>query len=449
MAERSAAWRLRWFGSPLAVVVALGLSLRLIAADVVHFLTLRTGTRCLFADTEAYWRLAGALLRGTSYEISQWGIPHKALRTPGYPLFLAGCRWIFGDRTLPVRLVQAVIASAAAVLVAHLARALLMPPQASDRQKRRVEAIAIIAALLYACDPGQVGISVLILSEALYIPLLLLAACGIVALVRPPAISQVDGTGYSNKAYVGLAAAVGGLLGASVLVRPSGTPLALLWIAFTPFFAPRLRRRRLLGLSGLMILGMASVMAPWWIRNAVLLGEFVPTASWGGASLYDGLNPRADGSSNMDFLNEKGLWSLDELGQDRELTRRALEFAREHPGRVLSLALQKAGRYWSPLPLAEAGAPRVLRWSMALAAIPLYLAALLGLWDRRRDALAIAVSAGPVLVFALLHMIFVGSARYRMAAFPTAYVPAALGFVLAYETLSKRSKRRPASAASV
>ena len=38
----------------------------------------------------------------------EWGdIPHFALRTPGYPLFLAACRSVLGDDPLGVRVVQA------------------------------------------------------------------------------------------------------------------------------------------------------------------------------------------------------------------------------------------------------------------------------------------------------------------------------------------------------
>ncbi len=75
-------------------------------------------------------------------------------------------------------------------------------------------------------------------------------------------------------------------------------------------------------------LGTVLIMAPWWVRNARVYGRFVPTALWSGASLYDGLNPEADGGSAMDaFMADPSIWPLDEERQDAELTRRAIAFA--------------------------------------------------------------------------------------------------------------------------
>ena len=72
-----------------------------------------------------------------------------------------------------------------------------------------------------------------------------------------------------------------------------------------------------------------------------------------GASLYDGLNPGATGASDMSFRDTPEFRTLAELDQDATLTRRALDFARSNPLRVLELALIKLGRYWSPWPNAE------------------------------------------------------------------------------------------------
>ena len=102
--------------------------------------------------------------------------------------------------------------------------------------------------------------------------------------------------------------------------------------------------------AGIFVLGLVLVMSPWWVRNARIYGRFVPTALWMGASLYDGLNSRATGASDMSFLADPEIWPLDEQDQDAELTRRALAFAGEYPARRSSLALVKLRRFWSPWP---------------------------------------------------------------------------------------------------
>ena len=94
----------------LAWLTAWGLWLRVAAADLVQWYAQRKGVLCVFPDTGYYWLLAGKLLRGEPYEVLDYGdLPHFALRTPGYPLFLAACRLVFGPWVLPVQLVQAAV----------------------------------------------------------------------------------------------------------------------------------------------------------------------------------------------------------------------------------------------------------------------------------------------------------------------------------------------------
>ena len=167
----------------------------------------------------------------------------------------------------------------------------------------------------------------------------------------------------------------------------------------------------------LVAVGFVAVMAPWWVRNARVYGHFVPTALWTGASLYDGLNPRATGASDMDaFLAAPDIWPLGEEAQDAELFRRAVAFARAHPRRVLELAAIKALRYWSPWPNAAGWNTPAVALASAAWNVPLLAAMAVGAWDRRRDVRALVVLAGPLVYFAVLHMVFASSMRYRIPA---------------------------------
>jgi hypothetical protein len=163
--------------------------------------------------------------------------------------------------------------------------------------------------------------------------------------------------------------------------------------------------------------GVVAVMSPWWIRNARVYGRFVPTALWTGASLYDGLNPRATGASDMDwFLAAPDTWPLGEEEQDATLFHRAVAFARTHPLRVLALAAVKAARYWSPWPNAEGWRSPMVTVASAAWNVPLLAAMAAGAWDRRRDARALVFLGGSLVYFAALHMVFASSMRYRIPA---------------------------------
>ncbi len=439
------------------LVLAIALGLRVVAAFLVTRFAEARGKPCLFGDTVVYWELARAIVAGDPYLVMQWGVPHFALRTPGYPLFLAACRGLFGPNLLAVRLVQAVLGTLAVWLVARLARSVLLekedskgadgaaspPPQPSlargeggIQKQQPIEGhpgerseplppsplagegrgggvvgppwpwpwIPLAAAAIAAVDPYIVAMSALVLSEATFLPLMLLGLCGLAVLWRPNPPKRPGLVAYATGLAMGLA----------ILSRPS-------WALFVPtvlaaWFLGAGRGMRLRALKGSLIIALATavVMTPWWVRNARVIGKFVPTALWVGASLYDGIGPQANGESDMRFVDEPDVRSLGEVEQDAVFLARSTSFAKEHPGRVAELALIKLERFWSPWPNADTLRGPGVAPASALVTLPVLALIAIGAWDRRRDFRALVLLAGPLLYFCVLHLVFVSSIRYRI-----------------------------------
>jgi 4-amino-4-deoxy-L-arabinose transferase-like glycosyltransferase len=400
---RAAAW------PTLAIILAAGLALRAAAAFAVQAYADRLGKPCLFGDTTIYWELARAIREGRPFVVDQSGVPHYALRTPGYPLFLAACQALFGERILPVRLVQAALGTLGIYFVYRL-----VDRAVGDRKA------AIIAAGLAAVEPYGIGLGALVLSEGVFIPLMLAGLRGLSLLWTRP--------GEAPPKY-GTAIAIGtGLVhGAAILMRPSWALMVPILLACRVIGAGPGRMGALRG-ALFVAAAAAVVMAPWWARNARVFGRFVPTALWVGASLYDGISPTATGASDMGFLDDAGVVELDEVSQDATLRRRSVDFALSHPGRALELAAIKAGRFWSPWPNAETLRSPAAAWASAVVTIPLFALVAIGVWECRKVGRALVLLAGPLVYFMLLHMIFVSSIRYRIPGFLPALGLAAVGW---------------------
>jgi hypothetical protein len=416
----------------LALVLEVALGLRVLAADAVEWYVRRGGADrlCLFADTRIYWELARKVRAGAPYEYVEWAdIPHFALRTPGYPLLMAACQALFGERPLAVRLVQAVLGTVGVYLVYRLTLQLVAPNQpagSAERAMSRSWTIPLSAAALAALNPYYAFLSAILLSEAVFVPLMLAALWGQAVLWDQP--------GPSNRVAgwkaVLVALGSGTAAGAAILVRPS-------WALFVPamlairMIANRRNRRALVASARdalVCAVAVAGVMSPWWARNALIYGKFVPTALWMGASLYDGLNPRATGASDMTFVSDPEIWPLGEQDQDAELTRRAIAFARAEPMRVFSLAVVKLGRYWTPWPNADVLQNPVAVVAGTMVELPILGLIWVGAWDRRRDLRAWVLLAGPVLYFCALHLVFASSMRYRIPGEIPALGLAAIGW---------------------
>ena len=397
------------------LLVALGL--RVAAAMVVSWYAARVGKACVFGDTTIYVALAKTIAAGTTYQVDQWGVPHYALRTPGYPLFLAGCRLGFGPSLVAVRLVQAVLGVGMVWGVGRLTAAVV-----GDTRRDGYLSAAGVAVGLAAVEPYVVALAALVLSEGVFLPLMVAGLWGLAVLWR-----RGDEAGTARPILV--AGLTGGVMGGAILARPSWALFVPLILAAWVAGAGRLERRRALRGAAIVALATVLVMAPWWARNFQVIGRFVPTALWVGASLYDGVGPQADGSSDMRFVDAPDVRALGEVEQDRTFRARAVAFARAHPGRVAELALIKLGRFWSPWPNAETLRNRWAAVASALVTLPVFGLIAVGAWDRRRDFRALVLLLGPLLYFCGLHLVFVSSIRYRVPGLVPALGLAGVGWV--------------------
>jgi hypothetical protein len=105
--------------------------------------------------------------------------------------------------------------------------------------------------------------------------------------------------------------------------------------------------------------------------------------------------------------------------------RKAINFVIENPGRTLHLALIKQLRFWSPIP--NFSEYRNLKYGAVsfLSYAPLLILAVWLVLSEKEKRKDFALLCFPILFFALIHTIFLGSLRYRIPVDPFIIILAA------------------------
>lgn len=356
-------------------------------------------------DAAGYWELANDLVNGQEYAVHE--PPRRVHRMPGFPLLLAVPISVFGPSKFAARQFLAVIAASCCLLVYLLGRRLVCPR------------VGLFAAALLAISPSAIGFSGLILSETAFTWAMLLGLLALSVLVE-----QLER--QTCRRVLFWAAVTGISFAMGVYMKPSWILIGPLTALLLLFSRQQFRWRLLAG--GVVILAMCLSLLPWGLRNWHVSGHFTLTTFWMGPSLYDGLNPHATGDSDMRFFDEDRFpLRMSEYEVDREYRSRALKFARNNPRRVLELAGIKFWRYWKPWPNAAQFDRPVLRIVLTVYTVPIYVFACWGAWQLRERIWSLAISAGPVIYFCALHLLFVSSLRYRLPGEAPLMILAAIG----------------------
>ena len=410
----------RW-GVPAIVAVALILRVAVIAID---------GDVRPTADAGDYHRHATSIAAGEGFPptlIAAQGTP-SALRPPAWPYLLGGVYVVAGDSPVAGRIVAAFLGSLAVWLV------FLVACRVWDRR------VGLVAAALAAVWPSLVLTSNAIMSENLFLPLVLSIVL-VVLVIRerraPP---------------WGLLVLAGVLCGLAALTRVIGLALVL------PVAVGVWRGRgeglgRALAKPAVVALAAVLTVLPWTVRNTLEFDRFVPLATQEGFNLYGTYNPVSEADAEFpagwriplslpesrDLFNRPG---IDEAEISERLGRRGREFLLDHPlypvrvaywntRRMLNLA---DGGEAEQVDYRQAGIPRraidVVEAGVAiLVVLALAAAVLLALRGRGRRG-PLFMWLVPLLLFAGT-VLFLSVPRYRVPLDPFLIMLVAAGAVTA------------------
>jgi len=238
-----------------ALVLAFSLLTKLGLALFVWF---RNPAAVWHPDSATYHDLALNLLRYGVFSRSS-GPPfvYEVFRTPGYPLLLATVYSPFGVSTLPVALVQAVLATGTVALTWILGRKLFGPRAGT------------LAAVILSLDVASISLAQMLLSETTF-TLLMLTAVWLLARSISPL------RGWPGFALSGLA------LASAIYIRPVAyylVPLGAVGVAAYVVLKARAavpsrsRWRLALGRAGAFLLAPVLLVGGWQLKNLQRTGN--------------------------------------------------------------------------------------------------------------------------------------------------------------------------------
>ncbi len=406
----------------IAAVLAVALVFRV---EVV----LATSSYRAHTDAADFDHLAVSLADTGHFPSSREWAPEgpTAFRPPGFPVALAGVYGLVGtgsasDRWEAGRIAEAALGTVAVGLICLIGLRLWGA------------AVGLVAGAIAAVYPPLVLVGTSLLSESLFIPLLLGAVWA--------ALRQRD-----SAPRWGWAALSGLLLGLAALTRGNGVALAiplvfLVWSARGG--AGRFTRAALAAPAALLAVAVL-VVAPWTIRNATVLHAFVPVTTETGYAVAGVYNAPTQHRRVLPALWYPPLRQMSALfraephaGEARisaQLMSQGLGYVGRHPFSLLRTAWLSAGRLLNlEGPLLEElqsfgeGYPLALAKYSVYAFWVLLAVAAGGALTQRARRTAPALWACPAVLL-LSTVLLEGGTRYRSPADPFLVMLAALAVV--------------------
>jgi 4-amino-4-deoxy-L-arabinose transferase-like glycosyltransferase len=412
----------------LVVVLLLGLGLRLGEA---------WDGRAPVFDAAAYAAIAANLDHDEGFTLGGGATQPASNYSPGLPLFVAGVyKFSGGVHERLARLVLALFGTLTVLFTYLIGRRLSGP------------AAGLIGATAVAIYPALLEYQGMLMGEPL-------AA----ALLSGAVLASLWAAGSESRRRWLLP---GVAFGALALVRPEYLGVAVLVGLVVLARNWRAGWRTALGPTVLLLLGVAVVIAPWTIRNAVALDRFVPISTGGGQVLFAGTYLPSDGDPEKVGAEvverHPGLFGSDAvqhlrleqilarlahqrypgLESDRALSRMGKEQlwddVSEEPLEYAGFVATKIGRIWShgPRDVMREPAWELLHWLLvAFGLVGLIVLAI----QRRWEALLLATIFVAITAISAL---LVASPRRVLVMMPLVAALAGVGAVACRDSLARR-----------
>jgi 4-amino-4-deoxy-L-arabinose transferase-like glycosyltransferase len=286
-----------------------------------------------------------------------------------------------------------------------------------------------LAALVLALAPHQFVYPAFLMSEIAFTAFFMASLALVVASLPPRRVSGPRGADRMPLLFL-----AGVLMGCATLVRGPALVFPAAVAAWALWGAGRSVRRAVL-LAILFGLGVMTAVGPWAYRNHRVFDRWVLVANDGGMNFLMGNHHGATGARHepAEGLPDTG----DEVADDREGYRRGLAFIAAHPGEFLTLLPRKLVRLTAAAPLLTYRAELRAKWPEALALFLMALDQLMhgALWIlaamavvRRPWSPAVRLGVVTIGLWIVIHLAFLGGARYFFPAMPLLVLVAAAGW---------------------
>lgn len=369
----------------------------------IDYLYFPSGT--IFPDEQRF--LASAIRLAASGEY--WIGSDRAWEMPGTAIFYAPFVLLAGPEGAVrlIRVAQALLLSGQVVLIGHIAIRIYGS-----------RLIALWASTITAFYPFLLFYQGVLLSEMLFITLMLASILALYCWYDRG--MRIDGALLMVSAF----------FVAATLTKATLTFFPPLLIGATAFLAGRGIRRSLTILIAALLL-FSTLMSPWWLRNAAVLGAFVPFATGSAQNLYLGNNPRnpdagIDWASNVDRAESERMLKIpDEVARQSAFAQAARDYIIESPVTFMQAAAKKFIRFWNIIPNAAEYRTGIHALISAMSFGPVLLLAIAGVFRNRWRWRRLAPLYLLIGYFTVLHMIAIASLRYRLPIEPLLIVLAA------------------------